>query len=403
MSQLQTRLTDASFYEGAQLDLFDVLLIFARRKWLLFFWTIGGVLVALVFLLNQPKLFRATAVIMPPQQEQSSSALLGQIGALAGLAGGNGGALGLKNPSDLYIGLLKSRSVLDDMVKRFDLTHVYRIPNKNAAVGMLAKRSKFVADKDGLIAISVEDTRPHRSATLANGYVDELYRLNNRLAIGSASQRRLFFDRQLAAEKDRLADAEVALRQTQEKTGVLTLPGQTATVIQAEAQVEANITSHEVQLAAARASSTEENPEVVRLRNELAGLRVQLDNMQKGRSGLSGAMTQAQLPAAGLEYIRKQRDVQYHQTLFELLARQLEAARIDEAKASPSIQVVDEAQVPDVKSWPSTTLFLVVGAVLGFVFGCMRCTMVFLYDYADTDPRLHGKFRAVKHALRLRS
>ena len=402
MTQLQTRLTDAPLSQGRQLDLFDVLLIFARQKWLLFFWTVGGALLGLFFLLQQPKLFRATAIIMPPQQEQSSSALMGQIGALAGLAGGGGG-LGLKNPSDLYIGLLTSRSVGDDLVNRFHLTDAYRINNKNAAAGTLAKRSKFGANKDGLISISVEDKSPKRSAALASGYIDELFRLNNRLAIGSASQRRQFFDQQLAAEKDRLADAEVALRETQEKTGVLTLSGQTQTVIAAEAMMEANISNHEVQLAAARAGSTEQNPEVVRLSSELAGLRSQLVAMQKSQTAASGGMTQAQLPAAGLEYIRKERDVQYHQTLFELLARQLEAARIDEAKASPGIQVVDQPQVPEVKSWPSTTLFLLVGTLVGFVCGCIRCTMVFLYSYADTDPQLHGKFRAVKQALRLRS
>jgi tyrosine-protein kinase Etk/Wzc len=405
MSQLQIRLTDAPLSRGRQLDLFDVLLIFARQKWLLIIWTVGGALVGLIFLLQQTKLFRATAVIMPPQQEQASSALLGQLGALAGLAGGGGGGLGLglKNPADLYIGLLKSRSVADDLVNRFHLMDVYGIPNKNAAAGKLAKRSKFVAEKDGLISVEIEDKSPERSAALANGYIDELYRLNNRLAIGSASQRRLFFEQQLLAEKDKLADAEVALRETQEKTGVLTLTGQMQTVINAEAVMEANISNHEVQLASARAGSTEQNPEVVRLSRELEGLQAQLLAMQKSHNGASGGMSQAQLPAAGLAYIRKQRDVQYHQTLFELLARQLEAARIDEAKASPTIQVIDPPQVPDAKSWPSTPLFLVVGAFLGFVCGCIRCTMVFLYSYADADPRLHGKFRAVKQALRLRA
>lgn len=396
------QLAEAPPVQGETLDLFDVLLIFARQKRTLLLWTIGGGLLGLFFLLEQPKLFKANAVIMPPQQDQSSSALLGQLGALAGIAGGGGGVggLGLKNPSDLYLGLLHSRSVADDMVKRFGLEDAYRIPNKNVAAGRLAKRSKFVAEKNGLITIFVEDKSPQRAAALARGYIDELYGLNNRLAIGSAALRRQFFDQQLAAEKDRLADAEVALRKTQESTGVLTLAGQTQAVISAEAMLQANITNHEVQLAAARASSTEENPEVVRLRRELDGLRTQLQGLQKGENGAAGGMSQAQLPARGLEYIRKQRDVQYHQTLFELLARQLEAARIDEAKASPGIQVIDEPQVPEVKSWPSTTLFLGLGLFVGFILGCVRCVMVYLYSYAETDPRLSGKFGAVKLALR---
>ena len=116
----------------------------------------------------------------------------------------------------------------------------------------------------------MEDKDPKLATELVNGYSDELFNQNNRLAIGAASQRRRFFQQQLAEEKDRLADAEVALQQTQQSTGVLQLSGQASNIIGQEASLEANITSHEVQLGALLSSSTEQNPEVVRLRTELA-------------------------------------------------------------------------------------------------------------------------------------
>ncbi len=381
------------------LDLFDVLLIFAQRKWLILIWTVVGILCGLVLLLRQPTLYSANAVIMPPQQEQASSAVLGQFGALAGLGGG----FGSHSSSDLYVGLLQSRTVAYDMAERFDLKDGYHVPDTWGAAGLLGSRSKFIPGRDSFITIIVEDTNPKRAATLANGYVDELYRVNNKLAIGEAAQRRLFFEQQLAAEKDKLADAEIALKNTQLSTGVLQLSGQTETVIRSEADLQANITNHEVALAALQSSATEQNPEVIRLRTELASLRQQLTNLQKGQGGSGASMSAAQLPAVGLEYIRKSRDVQYHQTLFDLLARQLEAARIDEAKASPTIQVVDRALVPAGKSWPSKGLFLGLGAILGFVLGCLRCAVLYLYNYADAEPRFHNKFNAVKHAMRLRA
>jgi tyrosine-protein kinase Etk/Wzc len=382
-----------------QLDLLDVLLIFARRKRLILGWALAGLVIAIIALFRAPTLYRSQATIMPPQQEQSSSALLSQLGALTAFSA-VGSNLGLKNPADLYVAILQTNLVADNMVDRFHLMDVYKIPDRDGAAGMLRKRSKFEAGKDGLMQIIVEDKDPQRAATLANGYADELFNQNNRLAIGSASQRRLFFEQQLAQEKDHLADAEVAMKQTQQSTGVLQLSGQAQNIIGQEANIQANITSREVQLGALLSSSTEQNPEVVRLRTELTGLREQLQELQKGTGG--AMLSQHEFPAAGLAYIRKERDVQYHQTLYDLLARQLEAARIDEAKATPTVQMVDPPQVPKVRSWPKPLVFILVGLVAGTMLGCIRVTVVYLYEYAETDPRLRDRFMQVKQAMHLR-
>lgn len=382
-----------------RLDLLDVLLIFARRKWLILAWTLAGLIIAIIAILRAPTLYKAEGTIMPPQQEQSSAALLSQLGALTAFAG-VGSNLGLKNPADLYISILQTNLVAESMVDRFHLMDVYKIPDREAAAGKLRSRSKFIADKTGLIQITVEDMDAKRATALVNGYADELFEQNNRLAIGAASQRRQFFDQQLAQEKDRLVDAEIAMKQTQQSTGVLQLNGQAQNIIAQESSIEANITSHEVQLAALLSSSTEQNPDVVRLRTELTGLREQLQQLQKGTNGLM--LTQREFPAAGLEYIRKERDVQYHQTLYDLLARQLEAARIDEAKASPQVQVLDPPLVPRVRSWPKPFLFLLIGLVVGTMFGCIRVAVIYLYDYAETDPRLRDRYLQIKQALHLR-
>ncbi|HEY3988869.1 MAG TPA: GNVR domain-containing protein [Acidobacteriaceae bacterium] len=381
------------------LDVLDVLLIFARRKWLVAGWTLAGLVIAIIAILRAPTLYKSEATIMPPEQQQSSAALLSQLGALTAFAG-VGSNLGLKNPADLYIAILQTNLVADNMVDRFHLMDAYNIHDRDGAAGLLRKRSKFIANKDGLIQITVEDKEPKRSAALVNGYADELFQQNNRLAIGSAAQRRVFFQQQLSEEKDHLADAEIALKQTQQSTGVLQLSGQAENIIGQEASIHANITSHEVQLASLLASSTEQNPDVVRLRTELKGLRDQLELLQKGTNGLM--LSQREFPAAGLAYIRKQRDLQYHQTLYDLLARQLEAARIDEAKASPAVQMVDPPQIPKAKSWPKPFLFILLGLVLGIMVGCIRVTVIYLYEYAETDPRLRDRYAQVKQAMHLR-
>jgi tyrosine-protein kinase Etk/Wzc len=382
-----------------RLDLLDVLLIFAQRKWLILAWALAGVVIAIVAILRADTLYKSEATIMPPEQQQSSAALLSQLGALTAFAG-VGSNLGLKNPADLYIAILQTNLVADNMVKRFHLMDVYNIHDVDAAAGRLRKRSKFVANKDGLIQITVEDEYPKRATALVNGYADELFQQNNRLAFGAASQRRQFFQQQFAEEKDHLADAEIALKQTQQSTGVLQLSGQAENIIGQEANIHANITSHEVQLGALLASSTEENPDVVRLRTELKGLREQLELLQKGTNG--AMLSQREFPAAGLENIRKQRDVQYHQTLYDLLARQLEAARIDEVKATPTVQMIDPPVIPKGKSWPKPFLFILVGLVIGTMFGFIRVAVIYVYSYMETDPELRDRYAQVKQAMHLR-
>jgi uncharacterized protein involved in exopolysaccharide biosynthesis len=388
-----------------EFDILDVLLILAARKRTVFLASLAGMVVAIGLVLLVSPSFTGTALILPPEQPQSSSAaLLGQFGALASMSG-LGGSLGIKSPTDLYVGILQSQTVTDNMIKRFDLMNLYHAPKLSGARAALKGNSKFLAGKEGMISISVNDGDPHRAAAMANAYVDELYKLNNRLALSGAAQRRLFFEQQLTQEKDRLADAEVAMKKTEEQTGVIAPSGQTETIIRQVAQVQAEITSREVQLAALRTSSTEQNPDVIRLNSELNGLRAQLRDLESTTAKHAPgdiSLTTANVPQAGLEYIRKERDVKYHQFLFDLLARQYEGARIDEAKAAPLIQVVDPALPPDRKSAPFRALWALTGCALGFFLSTVWIFASHIYQRMAADEEHGRRLAALRQELKLR-
>ena len=388
-----------------EFDILDVLIILASRKLTIFFASVVGLVIAILWVLTVEPSYTAKATIMPPEQEQSSaSVLMGQFGGLAAMTGLTG-SLGIKTPADLYIGILGSDTIVDSMIKRFDLMRYYHAKRLSDAQGALKKSSKFLAGKDGLISISVSDHDPKKAAAMANAYIDELYDLNNRLALGSAAQRRLFFEKQLLHEKDQLADAEVALTKTEEATGVIAPSGQTEAVIRQVAQLQAEITEREVELDTLRTSSTEQNPDVIRLNNQLSGLRAQLRDLENGNAKhIAGdiSISTANVPQAGLEYIRKERDVKYHQFLFDLLARQFEAARIDEAKAAPIIQVVDPALVPDRKSAPYRTLWAVVGCGLGFFLSTGYVLGSFIYHRLSEDKEQSRRLALLRQELKLR-
>ncbi len=355
----------------AEISLVDLIPVLAGRKSLIAAVTLLAMAATAVVVLVMAPSFTAEAVILPPQQEASAQSLM--AGPLAGMGSlgllGGAASMGLwRNPSDLYIGLLKSRTTADALVARFHLQQVYRKRTWVDTRKALARRSTITTGKDSLIRIEVEDHDPQRAAQMANAYVEELHEQTSRFAFTSASQRRLFFQQQVTSERDALAGAENALKNAQQATGLIVPSGQSEALIRAVAQIRAEIAGRQVQLESMRSYATAENPQVLLLESETKALQDQLAKLETG-SGSGGDLVvpTRNLPAASLEYLRKLRDLQYHQTLFELLSKQYEAARIDEARSGSPIQVVDRAVAPDKKSWPPRTLFTLGAGLLGFL------------------------------------
>jgi tyrosine-protein kinase Etk/Wzc len=389
---------------GIEFDLLDLLLVIAQRKGTIILATLIGLLIATGLVLLKHPVFTAKAVVLPPQQGQSSAGLLTQLGNLASLTGL--GSSAAKDPNDLYMAVLQSNTVEDGLIKRLNLMAAYKTKKLTEARFALASNSKFVSEKGGMISISVKDEDPHRAAQIANAYVDELHDINSRLIIGEAAVRRNFFAQQLALEKDRLTDAEIALQETEEKTGAISPTGQTGVVISQVASLQAQIIGREVQLDALRTSSTDQNPDVIRMNNEIAGMREQvrtLESVQKGRKPGDISLTSRSLPEYQVAFLRKQRDVQYHTLIFDLIARQFEAARLDEAKASPLIQVLDPAEPPERKSGPYRALWMLVGLILGFLFGCVRVIGSYVHSRVVADPDNAARLEQFRRALSFRS
>lgn len=349
-----------------------------RQRWMMIAGgALLGALLAAGYALSRQDTFTATAVVMAPQQARSSAlAALGQVGASTGISMPE---FGLRSPADLYIGILASRTIADSLIARYHLQERYSAKTMTAARKRLAAKSRFSAGKDTLIRIAVEDTDPQMAAALANAYVDELYRQNSRLALTEASSRRLFFEKQLEGEREALTQAESSLRQTQERTGVVQISSQMDASIRAMGQVRAEIAGREVALRSMAESVTEQNPDYVRVATELHALRGQLRRLEQNdgtRAAGDSLIPVRSMPAAGIDYLRTMREMKYHETLLDLLTRQFEAAKVDEAKQAPVIQVVDLATPPDLKSGPQrliiTLLGLVSGAIAGGAAGLLR-------------------------------
>lgn len=340
--------------------------IYRRRRLVLGLPAVVGLLALLVSLLL-PNWFLATARILPPQQSQSNAvAILGQLGGLASMAGQG---IGLRNPSDVYVGMLKSRTISDAIIRRFDLRKLYEEDTLVDTRKELNRHVTIGAGRDGVIAIDVEDKDPKRAATMANAYVEELSKLTLTLAVSEASQRRLFFEGQLRKAKEDLTDAEVQLKVFTEKAGLVNPQGQVSVTVAQAAALRAQISAKEIQLSAMRSFATENNPDVERTRKELVGLRNELARIgnDHDKGGADVLVPFGKAPEVSLEFVRRYRDLKYYETLYEVLAKQYEIARIDEAKDATLIQTLDVAVPPDKKSRPLRAVIVLVSTLIALI------------------------------------
>ncbi|NTV03077.1 MAG: lipopolysaccharide biosynthesis protein [Chlorobiaceae bacterium] len=378
-----------------EISLLDLAITLAKyKKQIIVAPVIVGILTALASLV-MPSTYTADTQILPPQQQSSAASMIAsQLGALGGMAGMAGSSLGIKNPNDTYIAMLKSRSLQDNMIKRFQLEKVYKTSTPGKTRASLTGATKVTTGKDGLITVSVEDRDPKRAAALANGYIEELQHFTQVLAVTEASQRRLFFEKQLQQTEQELSAAEVAMKQMQGTTGLTYLNMPAAAQMQAAAALQAQITMKEVQLGAMRTFATGSNPEYLKTQQEVSSLRSQLSKVETG--GVSGG----KVPASSIEYARKVRDVKYYQALYDLLVKQLDMARLDEAKDGSIIQVIDKAIPPEQRSKPKRAQMVLIAALAAGFLTVLWAFINEALQNAKKDTENGERLKQLQHLLR---
>lgn len=373
----------------------DFLTVLAKRKKPIIGVTAAVAVMAVAVSLVLPEVYSANAKILPPQPTSSSaSALLSQLGPVGALAG----VSGLKNPNDLYVGMLKSRRVGDQLIAKFDLLKVYDKGAMDKTRLKLQENTQILSGKDNLINIAVEDRDPKRAALLANAYVDELMALTKVLAVTEAGQRRVFFERQLEQAKDNLALAESKLKVSLDRGGVISVDADTTAMVATVGRMRAQIAAKEIELGAMRAFVTNDHQEYKQAQEQLASLRAQYAKLQGGQANLADEVNTGAAAQSGLDSIKTLRDVKYYQMLYELLGKQYEVARLDEAKNSSVVQLLDSAIVPERKLKPKRAFIVLVATLLAFM---TMAGWAFLRERKERvrDPATVEKWQKLKSYL----
>jgi len=385
-----------------EISFFELLLVLAGRVRTIVWVTAGFTVAAIVFSLLLPPSYTASVTLLPPQQNSPLSAQLAtQLGSMNPISMLGSGTTLLRNQNEMYVAMFKSRTVEDAMIEHFGLMQQYHAKYLSDARKVFERHATVDASgRDGLIHIAVDDRDPQRAADLANGYVDQFRNLSQHLAISEAGQRRAFFEQQLKQTNQSLADAEQSLKETEQKTGVIQLDAQARALIESAAELRAQIAAKEVQIQGMQAYATGQNAQLVEAQRELDGLRAQLARLGGGDDGSGGIIVpRGQMTQAGLEYVRKLRDVKYYETIFDILARQFELAKLDEAKEGALIQVVDPAVPPDRRSFPKRTLIVICAAFAGLLIGIIIAILQAGFERMRTDPESASKIQLLRHAL----
>lgn len=387
-----------------EINLLDYLIVLAKRKTFIVKVTLGFAIIAAIISLVISPIYKTETKILPPVNGGSGIAtqLMNQLGQLNAIAGISGVPVNGKTPTELYIGLLKSRTVLDRMIDRFDLMKLYRTSYRQNARDKLLNNVLSVRDdrKSGIITINVEEKDPKRAADMANAFVDELQKLNSGLAITQASQRRLYFEEQLKSAKTSLAQAEENMKAFQEKTGAFHIESQAKAVLEGIGMIRAQIAAKEVELKVMKTYSTPQNPDFQRVEETLRGLRAELAKMEgRGGRGHDPLMPTGRMAQIGTDYAKQLRDLKFNEVLYGLLLQQHEAAKLDEAKDATTIQVIDKAVPPEKKVKPKRTVMVMLAAFIGFLLSAFASFLMEYRERANANPEDRERFETLKKYL----
>jgi uncharacterized protein involved in exopolysaccharide biosynthesis len=296
-----------------------------------------------------PNRYTASAVVLPPSAEADFGGLLSTIpGGSAALSRAFG--LDASSETSIYLGVLRSASVRDSLVRLYGLQTIYKSKNAEKARRKLAEHTSLLLTNDGFVEIAVTEKDRQLAARLANAYVEQLDRFLQVNANSGASRRRQFLENRLASSQRELAVAEDALRdyQVRMRMPVMSLDADRAG--SAAANLMAEKLSREVELGTIESVALGANPRAEQLRNELRQIDAEL----------------TKIPPATTVLARMVRDVRIQEKVLLVLREEFERARVLELKNIPTVQVVDRAQPPIEKSAPRRTLIAI--AILVVVF-----------------------------------
>jgi uncharacterized protein involved in exopolysaccharide biosynthesis len=369
-----------------------------------------GTLLSILFTLLLPNTYTSTTTLMPPENPSSSYNLSSLASSVNVAASAGSALLQARSQSTLFVGILGSRTVQESLVKRFDLVHYYHSKFVEDACKELESNTKIQLDqKSGILTISVSAKNPALASNLSQFYVTELDRVVTHNSTSAAHRERIFLEERLKEIKLDLDNSSKALSLYSIKSRTIDMPAQTKAMVEAAIKLQDQLLLARADVAGLRQAYSEDNTrvragnarvkEIERQLNEIDGLA------KRTGSGVNPTEDTfypsiGELPALGLTYADLNRRVLVEEALWETLTKQYEAAKVQEAKEIPTVRVLDEANLPQRKSFPPRTLIVILGAILSLFTGSILVLARSAWEEMDTqDDRKKLVYEVVQTAV----
>ena len=358
-------------------------LVFIASKWAKFIvkTTVIVCVATVIVLLLLPNWYTATTSIFPAERESSFMGLASSILQGVGLMSGQEMVLpAFATPSHVYAAVLRSRTVVEAVVQEHDLKKRYKSKTTEEAVRECLSHTRIRVGPEGIVSVSFEDIDKKRAADVANSFVEELNHINQKVSSSRARSTRIFMEERLGETARALEQAEDTLRSFQEGNKAISLDEQMKAQIQNVAALEGRLAMVEIELGLLRRTFIPDHPEITRKQMEISEIKRKISAMNTGTPGSRDygmlGLPFAQVPRLALEFGRLLRDVKIKETLYGLLTEQYEHAKIQEAKDTPTIQILDVAKVPEKKSRPKRLIILAIAGGLGVVLSMLYAVIL---------------------------
>jgi uncharacterized protein involved in exopolysaccharide biosynthesis len=338
-----------------------------------------------------PKWYTARTSLFPPETGGGMSSYADiiqsfQMPLFGPLAGGAA-------PGTIYIDILKSHNIGSQIIDEFGLKKVYGESIMTEALKALYSHCNFNLLDNGLLIIFYEDKDPQRAADVANRFVVLLDEFNRQLNITRASRTREFVEEQLEARSETLANAEEELRKFQEDNETLEIEAQIASSLEVMADLAAQAIAVEVEMEILSQYTSTSSDEYKNKKRRYNELRNQLKKFKVSSARdeddfvRSFFPTLDKVPQVTLDFLRLTRRVKIEETVYELLVKEYEKSRIDEARDTPTIQVLDDATVPEIRSRPKRKFLVLVGGLVGFGWSALIALILTIWREQEEERR----------------
>lgn len=389
-----------------EIDLLDYLNVIVKRRRMILRNSFYAALLMAVVSLLLPKAYTGVTTLLPPdegEQQSLRSLLANSPISFLNIPGASA------STSEIFVEILKSRSVAQGVLKRkyrykggeADLFEIWHVQSHEKAIRKLRDKSRIFANEQGIVTISVEMKDPELAAQVANAFTAELDQVNQQKSISRAKNSRIYIEEQLEKTARSLKKASTALAEFQSKYKAVDLEKQTKVAIEKAGEIKGTILAKEVELEVMLQTLKRDNPIIGRLQKELSELKKQFEHLQFGNTVPFEEQKDyfipfADVPGVGLKLAELIREVKVEETVWQLLNQQYYSVKIQEARDTPTVQVLDEAIPPEKRTRPKRTLLVLVATFLTFAFSLF---WAFVLEYHEKIRSKENEFRKVNNLI----